>query len=74
MARIKRILSDLFSILSRRIWWERMNTFLDRGRNRADLMHVAVPLTLAVVMAPTSFGGALLFLLVWGLVRVLGYG
>lgn len=52
----------------------RLTRFLSQARNRTDLYHVGTPLVLALVMAPSSFSGALLFLLAWGIVRLLGHG
>lgn len=48
--------------------------FMANAKNRTDLYHVSTPLILALAMSPSSFGGALLFLLVWGLLRGLGHG
>jgi len=51
-----------------------MKKFIKNNRNRADLYHVAVPLTLALLMAPQSLAGSAVFLLVWGLIRWSGHG
>ncbi|WP_162947026.1 hypothetical protein [Ruegeria sp. EL01] len=51
-----------------------MKGFLGSRRNRLDLFHVTVPLVMVLSMSPTSFAGALLFLVVWGLIRTFGYG
>lgn len=49
-------------------------SFLMDAKNRADLYHVGAPLIMAMAMSTSSFGGALLFLLVWGLIRGMGHG
>lgn len=51
-----------------------MRRFMKNNRNRTDLYHVAVPVMLALVMAPQSLAGSALFLLVWGLIRWSGHG
>lgn len=51
-----------------------ITSFLMDAKNRADLYHVGAPLIMAMAMSTSSFGGALLFLLAWGLIRGMGYG
>ena len=51
-----------------------MTRFLKSDRNKADLYHVGTPLVMALVMAPSSLGGALMFLIVWAVVRAVFHG
>ncbi|MBR9766749.1 MAG: hypothetical protein GYB53_25350 [Rhodobacteraceae bacterium] len=42
---------------------------LGRGHWPSDLWNAGVPFLLATIMAPTSFGGAAVFLLAWFIIR-----
>lgn len=47
-----------------------MKAIFQNPRIRRDLYHVIVPVTLATVMAAGSISGSAVFLIAWGVVRM----